>query len=98
MPWVGGVQPVANEVQATGVTIGSEDRRAPKADRRQSEARLGRSPRSNPGPRTDIVPPSSPRNTTRDAKAGMRVLPLGPLAPDPSEKRPPRATGTPANE
>ena len=66
-----GVQPVANEVQATGVTIGSDDRSVPEADRRQSEARFGSRPRSNQGPNTDIVPPSRPRNRTRDAGAGM---------------------------
>jgi len=49
---------VANEVQATGVTIGSVERSVPVADRRQSEARFGRIPRSNPAVRTDIVPPS----------------------------------------
>src|SRR5215207_4069584 len=71
MPWLGGVQPVKNEVQATGVTMGSEDRSVPVADRLQSEARFGIRPRWNPAVRTAIVPPSRPRNKTRDADAGM---------------------------
>src|SRR5215212_1529501 len=71
MPWLGGVQPVRNDVQATGVTIGSEERSVPVAERRQSEARFGISPRSKAAERTAIVPPSRPRNKTRDADAGM---------------------------
>src|SRR5436305_6922243 len=71
MPWTAGVQPVANEVQATGVTMGSDERSTPDAERRQRAARLGRSPRSNQGPNTAMVPPSRPRNRTRDTEAGM---------------------------
>src|SRR4051812_31097409 len=71
MPWTGGVQPVENEVQATGVTIGALERRVPKAERRQSAARVGNQPRSNPGASTAIVPPSRPRNMTRETGAGM---------------------------
>src|SRR4051812_32270778 len=72
MPCVGGVQPVENDVQATGVTIGTLDRSVPEAERRHRAARFGIRPRSNRGPKACPVPPSRPRNITRVAGAGMR--------------------------
>src|SRR5689334_10789280 len=71
MPWVGGVQPVENEVQATGVTIGSVDRNVPDAARAQKPARFGIHPRSKIGSSTVRVPPSSPMKRTRDESDDM---------------------------
>ncbi len=43
------MQPVENEVQATGVTIGAVERSVPNAARRQRAARFGSQPRSKAG-------------------------------------------------